>query len=461
MNHHKNLHNNLLEGNIEKSLTKMTYSISLGFISLFTFNLIDTFFIAQLGSKQLAAVSFAFPIVFVWMNIFFGLNTGITAQIGKAIGQNDFDKTNSLVLNSLFFIIILSLIISIFGYLSINPLFKFLGTENSLLEFVQEYLKLWYVGFIFLALTMGFGAIIRGQGDTSTPSRILVYSAFLNGVLDPLLIFGIGPFPRLEISGAMLATVISWIFACLLSFRHIIINTNLLDKANLQLKNFLKIITITFIHDIKRILAIGLPSVTTNIINPISTVIIIKIVAIEGFTAVAGFGVGAKLEALAVLISISLSIAIVPFVSINHGAKNYARINYALKYAIRLIFFIQLLIYLILFLLAKNIAYWFSNDQAVINVIILYLRIIPGSYCFIGIIAIILSALNSIEHAKYSTLINIIRFFILTIPCAYFGRYLYGITGILIGIVIAKIFAFIIALAVYRKVTNNLLIQYD
>lgn len=455
MNHHKNL----LEGNIKKSLIKMTYSISLGFISLFTFNLIDTFFIAQLGSKQLAAVSFAFPIVFVWMNIFFGLNTGITAQIGKAIGQNNSNKTSSLTLNSLTFIIFLSLIISLLGYNTIIPTFRFLGAENSLLEYVQEYLSIWYIGFIFLALTMALGAITRGQGDTSTPSKILVYAAFLNGILDPLLIFGLGPFPRLEISGAIIATVISWILACVLSLRHLITNTNLLDKANLKLTNFIKITKQSFKKDIKKILTIGLPSVTTNIINPISTVIIIKIVAFEGFTAVAGYGVGAKLEALAVLFSISLSIAMVPFVSINHGAKNYQRINHALKYAIKLIFYIQLIIYLVLFLLAENIAHWFSDDHAVIDIIILYLKIIPGSYCFIGIISIILSALNSIDHAKYSTLINIIRFFVLTIPCAYLGQYLYGITGILVGIVLAKVFAFVIAIAVYRRISNNIQIK--
>lgn len=462
MNHHQNL----LQGNIEKSLIKMTYSISLGFISLFTFNIIDTLFIAQLGSKQLAAISFAFPIVFVWMNVFFGLNTGITSQIGKAFGQNKKDKAQNLTINSITFVVILSLIISLLGYFTIDYVFKFLGADNSLLKYAKEYQQLWYLGFIFLTLTMVFGAIIRGQGDTSTPSRILIYSAFLNGILDPLLIFGIGPFPRLEITGAMTATILSWMLSTALGFRHILKNTDLFYFKDFKeffsvssritiVHNYLNITKQYFFNNIKSILSIGLPSVTTNIINPLSSVIIIKIVALEGFTAVAGYGVGVRLEALAVLFSISLTIAMVPFVSINHGAKNYARINKAMKYAIKLVFTIQLLIYFILFLLAPFIAHLFSDDHAVINVIILYLRIIPGAYCFIGIISIILSALNAIDRAKYSLLINIIRFFILTIPLAYLGQYLFGIIGIFVGIVLAKLCAFIIALYIYRKIVTN------
>lgn len=445
--------NNILNGNIEKSIVDMTNSISLGFLCLFTFNLVDTFFISQLGSQQLASISFGFPIVFLWMNVFFGINTGITAQIGKAYGNNDLKKVNSLILTSLLFTIIISLIISFIGYHSIEFIFAILGADPVTIYYINHYLSYWYVGFIFLTLTMVSGAILRGFGDTKTPSKVLFYSSILNGILDPFLIFGFGPIPRFEMQGAISATIIAWIFATVLSLYNIKTKTNFFDKKFLNINFYKTSIKKYFLSDIKDILSIGGPSILTNMINPIASSLIIKIVSLEGLAAVAAFGVGIRFEGLATLFSISMSIAMVPFVSINYGAKNHIRINQGLKYAIRLTLIIQLCIYILLFIFADIIAKLFSDDPEITNIIVLYLRILPAVYCFIGMIMIILSTLNAIERAKYSTIINLIRFFVLTIPLAYLGRYIYGVLGILVGIAIAKILAFIIGFIIYRKIT--------
>lgn len=449
-------YHHILTGDVKKSLISMTNSISLGFISLFTFNLIDTYFISKLGSDQLAAVSFTFPISFLIMNIFFGINTGITAQIGKSIGNKNTNtnQTNYLILNSIIFIIILSILFCLIGYNTIDLVFKFLGAEDKILFYIKQYISYWYFGFIFLAFAMASGAVIRGFGDAKTPSRVLLFSSFINGILDPLLIFGLGPFPRLEIKGAIISTVVAWIGAAILSVYNIKTKTDFFNKKLVTTRYYKINFKKYFYTNIKNILSIGGPSIATNMINPIASSIIIKIVAMEGLAVVAAFGVGLRLEALAILFSISMSIAMVPFVSINHGAKNKIRINQGLKYAIKSSLIIQLFIYLVLFTFANPLAYFFTDDQEIANIIILYLRILPGVYCFMGMIMIILSTLNAIEQAKYSTLINIIRFFVLTIPLAYLGQYFYGVLGILIGIALAKIWAFVIAIIIYKKISK-------
>lgn len=451
MNHYQNL----LDGDIKKNLVNMTYSISLGFISIFTFSLIDTFFIAQLGSKQLSALGFVFPMTFLCMNIFFGLNTGITSQVGKSLGKRNVNKAKQLTLNSIGLIILFSLIISYIGYISTDITFRYLGADDSILVYIKQYLNIWYLGFVFLTIPMALSAAIRGSGDAKTPSKIMFFSGLINGILDPILIFGFGPIPRLEVTGAILATVISWFVACLMGFYTIIYKTKLLDYSLFNYDYIKNNIKYSLVTNIKQILSVGLPSAATYVLTPLASVIIMKIVALNGYAAVAGFGVGMRLEALAILFSISLSIAIVPFVSINHGAKNHIRINNGLKYAFKLTFFSQMLIYIALFVFADLIAMIFSNDPKIINIISLYLRIIPGGYCFVGVIMIILSTLNAIEHAKYSTMINIIRFFIFSIPCAFLGQYLYGIIGILIGIVVAKIISFGFAIGVYKRVYSS------
>lgn len=228
--------NKILSGNIEKSIIQMTNSISLGFLSLFTFNLIDTFFISKLGSQQLASISFGFPVVFLWMNIFFGINTGVTAQIGKALGNNNHKKVYSLILNSFIFIILISLLITVIGYNTIDSIFGFLGADPGTIDYINQYISYWYLGFIFLTIMMTSGAIIRGFGDTKTPSRVLLYSSILNGILDPFLIFGFGPIPRLELQGAISATIIAWIFGTILSIYNIKTKIDFFNKKLLNIK---------------------------------------------------------------------------------------------------------------------------------------------------------------------------------------------------------------------------------
>lgn len=440
-------HQELLNGSITNTLVKMTNSIALGFISIFSFNLLDTFFIAKLGSDQLAAISFIFPVIFFYMSIYFGLNTGITAQVGKHIGKKNYIQAKNITINSLIFITITSLLISIIGYYNIDFLFKLLGAEQKLLLYIKQYLSLWFTGSVLLMLTMALGAAIRGQGNAKIPSRIMFLSGIINGILDPILIFGLGPLPKLEVTGAVLATVISWFFAFIISLYYLV-NHTIIFKPYIKINKILN----NFTTNIKQILNISIPAILANILQPLSSMIIIKIVALDSLAAVAAFGVGLRLEAIAIIFVISLSVAMVPFVSLNHGAKNYTRINIGFRYAVKYILRVQIIIYFLLFILSDYIALIFSNDLNIINIISLYLKIIPGVYCFIGFIMIILSSLNALEQSKYSSLINIIRFFILTIPLAYIGQYYYGITGILLGIAMAKILSFIVAFIIYKKV---------
>jgi putative MATE family efflux protein len=181
----------------------------LGLAGIVTFNLVDTFFVGQLGAMELAALSFTFPVVMVIGSLALGLGSGASAVISRAIGEKDIDRVRRLTTDSLILSLILVGTCILVGFLTIDPLFKTLGATPELLPLIKQYMVIWYPGMVFLVVPMVGNNAIRATGDTKTPGLIMLLAAVVNAIMDPLLIFGLGPFPRLELQGAAIATVVA------------------------------------------------------------------------------------------------------------------------------------------------------------------------------------------------------------------------------------------------------------
>ena len=199
----------LIEGPIGKTLTKMTIAMTFGLMGMVAFNLVDTFFVGKLGTDQLAALSFTFPVVLVVSSIALGLGFGASAVISRAIGEGDHHKVQRLTTDSLLLSVIIVICFVIIGLFTIEPLFKALGATSKIIPYIKTYMRIWYFGMPFVVVPMVGNNAIRATGDAKTPSIIMLIAVCVNTVLDPLLIFGIGPFPELGIKGAAIATVIS------------------------------------------------------------------------------------------------------------------------------------------------------------------------------------------------------------------------------------------------------------
>ena len=199
----------LIRGSIGKTISKLTLQMWIGILGMQVFNLVDTFFVGQLGAKQLAAMGFTFPVVLVVNSIALGLGIGASAVISRAIGKGDQYEMQRLTTDSLFlsFVIVTAFVIG--GLFTIGPLFRALGAKPEILKLINSYMRIWYIGMPFVVIPMVGNNAIRATGDTKTPSIIMITAVFINLTLDPLLIFGFGPFPRLELAGAATATVFS------------------------------------------------------------------------------------------------------------------------------------------------------------------------------------------------------------------------------------------------------------
>lgn len=421
----------LTKDDIQSTLVAMTLPMLVGMITLMTFNLVDTFFISMLGTVQLAAISFTFPVSFALISLSIGLSIGTSAVIARALGAGRLTEARTDGQVALGLSAVLVVLLAVPGYFFTVPLFTALGAGSDVLPYIRQYMDIWFAGSVLLVLPMVGNAILRAAGDTKTPSIIMACSGLVNAVLDPILIFGIGPIPALGMQGAAIATVLSWLFGSALILA-LLIKRDLISTGRISLQPLLTVC--------RKILRIGLPAAGANMLTPLAMAVLTAIMASYGAEAVAAFGVGARLESIACLVVLALSMTLPPFVSQNYGAGLLLRVQQAYRLCGRFVMLWQFAVYLLLALLAVPLAGLFSNDAEVVRIICLFIWIVPLSYGLQGVIILTNSSFNALHQPGSALILSIIRLFVFYVPLAWLGGTVFGVTGLFIGCVLGNIF---------------------
>lgn len=425
--------NPLLTAPMTSVLLRMTGPMILGIVAILAFNLVDTFFIGMLGTQALAAISFTFPVTFVVTSLAMGLGAGLSAVMGHALGQGKHEEAARITTDNLFLAVLLVTLIAVVGALTIHPLFRLLGASDALIALIYDYMLIWYLTVPMLVLPMVGNAAIRATGDTKTPSLVMTVAGLVNGVLDPLLIFGIGPFPEWGIRGAAIATSLSWLMAMLVSL-YILRHREGLLRWRLSPRPQL-------LAHWRALLHVAVPASFTNMLNPLANAVLMTIFAGLGTEVVAAYGAASRVEALLLIVMMALSSVLAPFISQNCGAGNPARAKAALQLCMRFALLFQLAVYALTWLLAPFIADLFSDHPQVVRLIVLYLHLVPIGYGFQGMVMLLASALNGVRASSISFVFNGLRLFVFLLPGAWLGAKLGGEQGIYLGILLANLAA--------------------
>ena len=433
----------MTDGDIRQILVRMTVPMLFGMITLMSFNLVDTFFISMLGTKELAAVSFTFPITFTVISLAIGLSIGTSALIAKAHGSGDSSAAKADGLAALWLSAYLVMALSLLGYLGMDPLFRLLGATDDTLPFIHDYMSWWFFGAVFLITPMIGNAVLRAAGDTKTPSLMMACSGLINAVLDPILIFGWGPVPAMGVEGAAIASLISWLVSFGLILYLIVYRRQLIDKGHQPLKEFIAIS--------RRILHIGLPAAGANMLTPLAMAILTAVMASYGAHAVAAYGVGARIESIASLVVLALSMTLPPFVSQNLGAGQMSRVQAGYQMCIRFVLGWQFAVYLLLAVGAWWIALWFSEDPQVVALIRSFIWILPLGYGLQGIVILTNSSFNALHLPMRALWLSIIRLFVFYVPMAWLGGKMFGVLGVYGGALLANVIIAAIAFYWFRR----------
>ncbi len=437
----------MTQGDIRSLIQRMTLPMLFGMITLMSFNLVDTFFISMLGTHELAAVSFTFPVTFTVISLAIGLSIGTSAVIAKAHGSGDSSGAKADGLASLWLSAYLVAVLSLIGYLGMEPLFRLLGAQDDTLPFIHDYMSWWFAGAVLLITPMIGNAILRAAGDTKTPSLMMACSGLVNAILDPILIFGWGPIPAMGVEGAAIASVISWSVSFTLILYLIIVRRKLVAAGHQPFAEFIKIS--------RRILHIGLPAAGANMLTPLAMAVLTAIMASYGAHAVAAYGVGSRIESIACLVVLALSMTLPPFVSQNFGARQFERVAMGYQLCIHFVLKWQFGVYLLLAVAAPWLAAIFSDDAEVQQMICWFIWILPLGYGLQGIVILTNSSLNALHLPMRALALSIVRLFVLYVPFAWSGGKLFGVMGIFAGGLIANILIASLAYWVFGRTVRE------
>ncbi len=438
---------NMTEGKISSTLFRLTLPMIVGIAGMAAFNLVDTFFVGQLGTRELAAMSFTFPVIMVIASIAMGLGVATSSIISRAIGEDDHRQVQRLTTDALILSFLVVLVFSLAGLFTIDPLFRLLGADNSVLPLINDYMLIWYIGMPFVIIPMVGNNAIRATGDTMTPTLVMLISIAVNIIMDPILIFGFGFIPAMGLKGAALATItarsVTLIFALLILSQKLSMITGKAPSLKEAANSW------------KRLLYIGIPSAATNLIFPLSMGIITRMVAQFGQPAVAAFGVAIRIEFFIMAPVAALSSVLMPFTGQNYGAGKFDRIAEAMKKGSIFTLTWGFFIFCAMVLFSNNLTSLFDANPEVSGIAAQYLVIVALFIGFMGLSKIVSAALNALDRPFKSAEISILQLVIIYIPLAWHFSGIYGLKGIFYSASISYFLTGLLSIFLFAKEINN------
>jgi len=421
----------LNSGPVSDRLRRQATPFALGLVAIFSFEAVDLFFIGRLGDAPLAAIGFTLPVIWLLYGIGIGFEAGAASCVSRAVGVRRHGLARRLTTDTAVLAAGVALILCLIGLATIEPVFGRLGAPVELLPQIKAYMHVWYWVEPMDAALWTCLASIRARGNAALESKIITAAALLNLLLDPLFIFGLLGFPRLEIQGAAVATLIS--SAVMLVFTIWYLHHRLQVFANI----------IAPMRDIldswKHMLAIGIPAMITNAIIPLSSAIVVAMIADFGIEAVAGYGIAMRIEPMALIPFYALSAVSSPFFGQNYAAQRFDRLTQARRTIMRFCLGFGVVLALAVSLLALPLSGLFTHSDAIRGVATGYLWLVAWSWGAYGLVMSINAAFNGSGRPLPAVMISLLRVIILFLPLALLGRWLFGPDGLFAASALANV----------------------
>tara|TARA_E500000331_G_scaffold353361_1_gene403864 strand:+ start:704 stop:2059 length:1356 start_codon:yes stop_codon:yes gene_type:complete len=358
---------NLLTDNVPKLVRKLAVPAMVGTLFQTLYNIVDTFFAGKISPEALAALSKSFPIYFIIIATSIGVTVAGTSLIGNSIGENNKSKTINYFTHIIYFAIIISIFITLIGLIFSKKVFLLMGSTQEVTYLGLEYTNVIYAGAIIFILVVALNSLLHAEGDTKTYRNVLILSFLLNIILNPILIFGFLFIPALGVKGIGIATIIAQSISLIIILIKVLKN-NIFKEIN---KDYLKPKFLFF----RNIFFQSMPISISICGYALAAAIIFTYVGQTGEYAVAGYGVGTRIEQVVLLPILGINTAIISIISQNFGAKNFYRIRETYFTAIKYALIIMVISGIIVFISASIITSFFSSDPEVIEYGKRYLKI--------------------------------------------------------------------------------------
>jgi putative MATE family efflux protein len=402
--------------------------MAVGFIAMTATQLVEAIYLGILGTAELAAVAFTFPIVMVLNAAARGLGVGASSVIARVLGSGDRSRAAILVSHCLILVAAFSALCVVFGLARSETVFSGLGASGEPLALAVAYMDIWFLGFIFFAMSMVGTNLLRALGNAAMPGIVMTAGSLLQMALGPFLIFGWAGLPPMGIEGAAWAFVIARFASFGLCMYWLAAQERMLRPGIDGL-----------LASWRSILHVGIPATATNMIGPISTAILTRLLAGHGDGIVAGFGVAARVDAMMAMIIIAVASSAGPFIGQNWGARQFDRVNAALRICYLFCLSWGVLTFVFMWLAGEWLVSLINDDPDVVATATAYLLIIPLSLGFMGVMSVASSCFNALGRPAPPLVLSLLRLVVVLIPLAVLLGMHFGYVGIFLALGISNV----------------------
>lgn len=432
----------LLSGSILKHVIRLATPMIIAFIFVTGYHFVDRIFVSRLGDMATAAIGMAFTVQMVIISVGVGIGSGINSFIARNLGSNNEDDARNTALHALIIALVVGAAFTIGGLLIQRPLFRLLGAEGELLELIISYLTIILLFTPINMLAMLSNSIFQGWGDTMSPMKFMMMGNLLNLGLDPLLIFGIGPFPELGIAGAAYATAIARILSLAYVFFKIFVQKQPTRLSFSGFRYSQKIVSGIF--------QVGLPSSASQILTSIAMGIIFYILDPYGADAKAAYTIVFTYEMVVFLPAIGISSAVSILTGHNFGGLKLDRVDRAYFTGIGASFAIMLFSTIIILISPSTFAGIFAQSESVLKIGTKALKITAVGYSFLSVYLCSVSSFQGLGLGRQYLIANITRLYILLVPFTFIGNYFYQLEGIWYGYMLVSVISAVVLFVWHR-----------
>jgi putative MATE family efflux protein len=428
MKRERKIENRLITGNISRSIWTLATPMMIGGALEDLFSMVDLYFVGKLGHIEVAALAIAGTVVAILMMMVQGITVGTTALIAHFTGDRNYEEAD-IVLGQTFILgLIGSFIMYIVAVFLVEPILILFGAEGEVLIYAADYLKITFGWSIAIFFFEGVNQALRGSGDAQMPLKALIIANILNIILDPLLIMGYGPFPKMGVAGAAIATALTRGIGFIFLFLHLTVGHSTLQfkvrytKPNLFL--------------MKRIISIGSFSSLQVFIREVSFLFLMRLVASFGAITLAAYGIGARLRMVIMVPGLGFANSASVLLGQNMGAKQPERATESAWRTVLYYEFIAIPLATIFIIFAPQLVAIFAKQPEVIRIGTSFLRYLGVTFPFLALSLVLGQAMNGAGDTAAPTIINAIAQLGVRIPLAYIFALVVGMgsSGIWLGI---------------------------
>ena len=428
-----------------KILYQQTLPMLVGLFTIMGSQLVDSIFISQLGATPLAVVGFSIPIYQLIVGVQVGLGIAATACISTAIGAKEFRYAKNLSALVLILGVTVISVLCLLLWIYQETIIASLGADKAIFGLSRQYWLPWLIS-CWLGASLYFGySICRSHGDNFIPGKVMVITSVLNILLDPLFIFAL----NMGLQGAAWATCVSFAIGCAIIFKTAF-NRRLMSLS----------LSMRKVKDgLGTLIRFSIPATLSQFIPPLSAMLVTAIVASYGIFAVGAWGVAHRIEYIAIIVILALTMSLPPLIGQLRGKNDTDVIFQLVKVAASTILYVQLAISLVIITLSNPIASLLTTNESISANLQYYLMFVPISYGALGVCMISVSACNAMGMPKPALITSMLRLFGCYLPMIWVGSEFYGLEGVFIGACVGNFLSGIVGWAMflnqYKKLSET------